>query len=180
MNSPSANLSVWVGKKMICIRIVGRANFTSSVDFKTLINSLRHRGYSHFVLDLSDCLLMDSTFLGVLAGIGLNFSNARNGRHEPFVELLNPKPKICELLDNLGITPYFKAIHSERPIRECFDPLKSGDTSRMELTRECLRAHQTLMDIQPENAPRFKDVTKFLAEDLERLEGNNGTASSKE
>jgi hypothetical protein len=58
--------------------------------------------------------------------------------------------------------------------------LKSGDTSRVELTRECLRAHQTLMDIQPENTPRFKDVTKFLAEDLKRLEGNNGTASSKE
>ena len=102
MNSPTANLSVWVGKKMVCVKIVGRANFTSSVAFKTLINSLRERGYSRFVLELSECALMDSTFLGVLAGIGLNFSGARNGRHEPFVELLNPRQKISELLENLG------------------------------------------------------------------------------
>jgi len=171
MNSPTANLSVWVGKKMVCVKIVGRANFTSSVAFKTLINGLRERGYSRFVLELSECALMDSTFLGVLAGIGLNFSGARNGRHEPFVELLNPRQKISELLDNLGITPYFKAIRSAKPIKEPFNDLKSGDTSRLELTRECLEAHRSLMTINPENVPRFKEVTKFLAEDLKKLEG---------
>src|SRR5262245_8112294 len=165
MNNPSANLSVCIGQKMICIRIIGRANFASSVSFKAVVYGLRERGYGRFVLDLSECALMDSTFLGVLAGIGLNFDRARNGRHEPFVELLNPTPKVSELLDNLGITPYFKAIHSTRPIRERFDPLKSSETTRLELTRECLQAHRTLMDLNPANVSRFKDVTQFLAED---------------
>ena len=174
MNSPSANLSVWVGRKMVCVKIAGRANFTSSVDFKTLIYRLRERGYARFVLDVSDCVLMDSTFLGVLAGIGLNFDHARNGMHEPFVELLNPTPKICDLLDNLGILPYFKTIHSTKPIKESFDPLKSSDTTRLALTRECLQAHQTLMDINPANVQRFKDVTRFLAEDLKKQEGQSG------
>ncbi len=39
--------------------------------------------------------------------------------------------------------------------------------------RACLEAHQTLMDINPENVTRFKDVTKFLAEDLEKLRGKS-------
>jgi len=71
MNSPSARMLVWVGEQFACIRIIGRANFTSSVDFRTLISELRQQGCSYFVLDLAECVLMDSTFLGVLAGFGL-------------------------------------------------------------------------------------------------------------
>ena len=65
---------VMVGEQFACIRIIGRANFTSSVDFKTLVNELRQKGCNCFVLDLSECVLMDSTFLGVLAGFGLKLS----------------------------------------------------------------------------------------------------------
>jgi hypothetical protein len=39
-----------------------------------------------------------------------------------------------------------------------------------QITRTCLEAHQTLMQVNPENATRFKDVTQFLAEDLKNLE----------
>ena len=70
MNAPSANLSVWVGDKVVFIKVVGRANFTSSVDFKALVKALSEKGHHRFVLDLSECQLMDSTFLGVLAGPG--------------------------------------------------------------------------------------------------------------
>jgi len=39
-----------------------------------------------------------------------------------------------------------------------------------QITRTSLEAHQTLMSITPENVARFKDVTQFLAEDLQNLE----------
>src|SRR5262245_14517751 len=103
MNSPSANLLVSVSDQLACIKIEGRANFTSSVDFKTFVSSLQEKGYSRFVVELSDCPLMDSTFLGVLAGIGLNLAKVQTSDHEPGVVLLNPKPRITELLENLGI-----------------------------------------------------------------------------
>ena len=43
------------------------------------------------------------------------------------------------------------------------------------MTRNCLEAHETLMEINPANVNKFKDVTRFLAEDLKRQEspGNN-------
>ena len=67
----SAKLSVLVGKNFTCVKIAGRANFMSSPDFKTLLTELNQKGYNRFIIDLSECVLMDSTFLGVLAGFGL-------------------------------------------------------------------------------------------------------------
>ena len=36
------------------------------------------------------------------------------------------------------------------------------------MTRTCIEAHQTLMDISPANVAKFKDVTQFLAEGLKK------------
>jgi hypothetical protein len=52
-----------------------------------------------------------------------------------------------------------------------FEPLaKAPDVTRADVTRNCLEAHKTLMEIKPENVNKFKDVAQFLAEDLKRLE----------
>src|ERR1700688_3150971 len=102
MTMSAAKLLVFVSGELACIKIVGRANFTSSIDFKTLINELMQKQFTCFVLDLSECLLMDSTFLGVLAGFGLKMKVHQNGDpSEQSIELLNPNPRISELLENL-------------------------------------------------------------------------------
>src|SRR5215468_8856848 len=103
MSTPTAKMSVLVGEKFSCIRIAGRANFNSSVDFKTLINELRNKGFRYFILDLSECMLMDSTFLGVLTGFGLKMSQPEpDARDGAGIELLNANARITELLENLG------------------------------------------------------------------------------
>src|SRR6266436_1715412 len=98
MSNPSAKMLVLVGEKFACIKISGRANFSSSVDFKTLVNELLQKGYTYFVLDLSECMLMDSTFLGVLAGFGLKMNAATPGNGCGAIELSNPNARISELL----------------------------------------------------------------------------------
>jgi len=171
MNTPCARLLVLVGEKFSCIKIIGRANFTSSIDFKTLLNALGEKGYHYFVLDLSECVLMDSTFLGVLAGFGLKMSKAQAEPCDSGIELLNPSPRITELLESLGVLHLFKL--AEGPL--C--PPEGTETtahapaspSKEEVTRACLEAHRTLMEINPDNVRRFKDVTRFLAEDLKKL-----------
>src|SRR6266850_3412951 len=102
MNTPSAKMLVLVGEKFCCVKIIGRANFNSSVDFRTLINELRQKGYSCFILELSECALMDSTFLGVLTGFGLKL-NPSAAPDKCGIELLNPNPRVTELLENLGV-----------------------------------------------------------------------------
>lgn len=171
MNTPSAKLLVLVGEKFSCIKIVGRANFNSSVDFKTLVSELRQKGYSYFVLDLSECLLMDSTFLGVLTGFGLKLGQGNKECCDSGIELLNANPRITDLLENLGVLHLFKLsngpleVSPEAEMR-AVDPL---NPSKEEVTRACLEAHRTLMDANPQNINRFKDVTQFLTEDLKNL-----------
>jgi anti-anti-sigma regulatory factor len=175
-----SNLSVWVNDKFACIRIVGRASFTSSVDFKTLVNSLWQQGRTRFVLDLTSCTLMDSTFLGILASLGLKFGQERNGDGSAIIQLLNPNQRICELLENLGVAQFFKVINGPAFSTDHLTPLDpaASHLDKKEVSRTCLEAHQFLMEINPANVPRFKDVARFLEEDLKRMETTAKPAST--
>src|SRR5208282_348689 len=163
-------LSVLVCKNFACVKIAGRANYVSSPDFKTLLNELTGKGYRRFVVDLSECVLMDSTFLGVLAGFGLKMQPVNSGQQG--IELHNPNVRVAELLENLGVARLFKIAAGALQLP---DDVKTGtpeptNPTHEEITRTCLEAHQTLMTMNPENAARFKDVAQFLAEDLKTLE----------
>jgi anti-anti-sigma factor len=169
MDHSSAKLMVAVFDRTVCVQVSGRADFTCTVDLKKLITELWERGYSHFILDLCGCRMMDSTFLGVLAGISLLLSNGA-GQAQP-LELLNASPRIAETLENLGVAHLFKIGGSAAPVSDKFEPLSQGaPASAVELARTCLKAHQTLIALNPANAQKFKDVAQFLAEDLQRLE----------
>ena len=162
---------VAVFDQTVCIKINGRADFTSSLDLKKLISELWQRGYNHFVFELCDCLTMDSTFLGVLSGIGLKFSDGKSVQVGAPLELLNPNPRIAETLENLGVVDLFAIKNCVEPLTDGFQPLvQAPDNTQVELTRTCLEAHKTLMSIKPENVQKFKDVAQFLADDLKRLE----------
>jgi anti-sigma B factor antagonist len=171
MSIPSARMLVSVGETFACVRIVGRANFTSSIDAKTLFDQLLQRGYGWFVLDLTDCVLMDSTFLGVLAGLGLKLNHPEAEKSQRILELFNPNARILELLENLGVLQLFKITEGEIRFPEMANPreLAPSQPTREEVKRTCLEAHKTLMEINPENVSRFKELAQFLAEDLKKL-----------
>jgi len=170
MSNGPGNLSVWVGDKLVCIKIAGRASFQGSVDFKRLINTLWQQGHTRFVLDLGECQIMDSTFLGVLAGLRLKFSQERNGNRPATLELLNPSNRVFDLIDNLGIAHLFQVHQGQAPSTDDLSPVAkpSCKPDRTETTRTCLEAHKLLMELNPANVPKFKDVTRFLEEDLKK------------
>jgi anti-sigma B factor antagonist len=170
MSTPAARMSVLVGEQFACVKIDGRANFASSIDFRTVLNELRQKGYNYFVLDLSGCALMDSTFLGVMAGFGLKMSAAQPDRSDSAIDLLNANPRIVELLESLGVLHLFKLTNGPLPMPQNAQPHAHtpGNPTKGEVTRACLEAHQTLMEITPENASKFKEVAAFLAENLRK------------
>jgi anti-anti-sigma regulatory factor len=162
---------VAVFDRTVCVKVNGRADFTSSLDLKKLVWELWERGFKHFVFELCDCLSMDSTFLGLLSGIGLRISGGRSEQLGAPLELLNPNPRIAETLENLGVAGLFAIRTSAEPMSNQFEPLAKGaNHTPVELARTCLEAHETLISIKPENARIFKDVAQFLADDLKRLE----------
>ena len=171
MNPPVASISVFAGEDNACIRIAGRASFALGVELKTLLQELQAHDCAYFVLDLSECVLMDSTILGILTGFGLK-QQQRQGEGKPsVVELRNANERVAELIENLGVMSLFKFTDGPLCSPENMKALahESTQPSREETTRTCLEAHETLVAANPENAAKFKDVTRFLAEDLKRM-----------
>ena len=167
-------MSVAVVEQVAFVKLPGRANFGTSVDFKTLINELRGTGVNHFVLDLGECVTMDSTFLGVLAGLALRNSDGKEitaDGQKLKLDLLNPNARIADLLDNLGVVHLFNVLNQpDNPCTAIFEPVTNERPAptKEEISRNCLEAHELLMRINPDNIPKFKEVTQFLAEDLRK------------
>jgi anti-sigma B factor antagonist len=174
MTKTASTLCVAVVEQTAFIKVPGRANYASSIDLKNLVAELRLRGFTEFVLDLRECLTMDSTFLGVLAGLVL-----RNNHPEPTaptIELLNPNNRVLDLIENLGVLSMFKVSNEEAPCTLMFEPASElAEPTKEEITRNCLEAHRTLMNINPANVPKFKEVAQFMAEDLKKLSGGSST-----
>ena len=170
MNPPLTTLKIALLGRCVCVKISGRANFVSSVDLKRVANELWERGYHRFVFDVTECQTMDSTFLGVLSGIGLRVREEPAADAAPLPELLNPIPRLLDLVENLGVAELFKVVQAEAPVDGNFEALEHKDASHGETTRVCLDAHRLLMSLKPENEKKFKDVAQFLAEDLKRFE----------
>jgi anti-sigma B factor antagonist len=168
-------VSVAVVDHTAFIRVPGRANFTTSVEFKIAVQELRQRGLDHFVVDLTECITMDSTFLGVLAGMAIRLIEQKGLEPEIDLELLNPNHRVADLLENLGVVHLFKIVQDATRCPECFAPANNGSEapSKLEISKTCLEAHETLMEVNPDNVPKFKDVAQFLAEDVRRISSAN-------
>ncbi len=192
MTNTMPSLLVAVSDHSAVVKVVGRANFTTSVSFKRLVGELRHRGFHNFLLDLSECVTMDSTFLGVLAGTAIRLSDpvtsesaispATAAPVASRLKLLNPNQRVSDLLDNLGISDLFETLQCDGPAPATMVTAPTASPSRQELSQTCLDAHRLLMDLNPENVTKFRDVTQFLAEDLRKMTGetpdSNGNGSS--
>ena len=157
----------------VCVKLAGRANFATSVDFKRLVTEARARGAQRFVVDLAACPLMDSTFLGVLAGLGTALSSDELPPEQRPIELLNPTAKVTDLIDNLGVLHLFRVVHGASPEQLAYTAVESAGATKLDLSRNCLEAHQVLMDLNPANVAKFKDVAKFFAEDIANQEAKS-------
>lgn len=169
-NPPPAHLSVCVTDTTAIVKIAGRASFAVSVDFKKLIHHLLERRATRIILDLTDCQLMDSTFLGILASVGFQ-SAAAHPNTPPTIELFHANQRVTDLIDNLGVSHLFETVHLPAP-ETTFEPVTpDAGTTRFETTLTCLEAHQRLMQANPANIAKFKDVTQFFADDLKKQAG---------
>src|SRR5271168_2119908 len=81
------------------VKVVGRGSFQNSGCLKAFYLQLLHDGVTRFVVDLDACTYLDSTFLGILLGLGLKLKDKGTG----LLHILNASPRNLELLKNLGL-----------------------------------------------------------------------------
>jgi anti-sigma B factor antagonist len=173
MNESATRMSVCAKDQCAWVKIEGRADFHFSETLKKLVQNLTGQGCSRILLDFTHCTLMDSTFAGAMSRLGRDAERSCAEGASSILWVLNANERVTATLENLRIAHLFQL--AQRPTPEAaefkpVDPLPQ-QPSRIELTRTMLDAHRALVEIQPANFEKFKDVLKFLEEDLKKMEG---------
>ena len=115
------------------------------------------RGHREFVVDLKDCELMDSTFMGTLAGIAMRLGP------EGKLHVIRPNARCRQVLKNLGLDRIV-SVEDEPAAAAPGEPLRDaeGNPPREAKRETIIEAHENLIAADPANAVRFKDVIDFL------------------
>lgn len=133
---------------------------------KEFAKEMIDRGRREFVIDLKNCPVMDSTFMGTMAGIALRMRELGEGH----LHVVNLNERNRDLLSNLGLDQLFamdlcpvaaSAIPAQEPLA---NPSPASDPT--EQAKTILAAHEALVEAAPENLSKFKDVLEFLKQDL--------------
>jgi anti-anti-sigma regulatory factor len=166
MPLPGCKLTYLVEPPTAFIRIAGRAAVEGAREFKGLIERLHGEGIPQFCLDLSECLLMDSTFSGVLAGLATRLGDKTPDGSSRFV-LVKPNERIRDLLDSLGVLALVTVIESQGGSRHGETEVAMGGSSKQLVAECCLEAHRLLMALNTANVSKFRELTKALENQLQ-------------
>src|SRR5215475_4853221 len=162
-----SSIQVGVSRSTVWVKVEGKGSFLNSSNLKEFTHEMLDRGYREFVVDLADCPMMDSTFMGTMATVALRLKELGQGH----LHVVHCGSRCQELLSGLRLDQLFDVRANgasppecgalERPPRS-----QSPEDQKRERIETMLEAHQALGEAAPENILRFKDVLEFLRQDL--------------
>lgn len=172
--SKSDNLTAAYIDHTAVIRVEGRGSFKISPPMKQFIHQIiSNHSADNILIEMSNCSGMDSTFMGVVAGIACYV------KKQPSVsfELINLSEKNQKLLITLGVdrvVDYSMAATEGQQqllnqLEENSQTLEADISDKLEAAKTTLEAHETLVDINPENLSKFKSVLEYLQDDVRNL-----------
>src|SRR5258708_33148873 len=77
---PGSEILVSCADRIVWVRLEGNGSSTNSTALRDFAKEMIHRGAREFIVDLCNCPVMDSTFMGTLAGISLWLRELGEGR----------------------------------------------------------------------------------------------------
>ena len=179
MTDPPKGICVGTANNEVHVRVVGRGTFQNGQPLRRYALEKMERGATLFFIDLGGCDGMDSTFLGVLAGIGLRLTqNGRAGQ----IRVANVGQRNLELLQTLGLDRLFgmdqpagRNLRYDPPAGMTFQRLPDSDVTllnkplnKSDTADLMLEAHDNLIRADQRNLAKFKDLTSFLREKVDK------------
>jgi anti-anti-sigma regulatory factor len=165
------------------IRVRGRGCFKNSPAVKLFCHEAQGRGCERFVFEMADCLGMDSTFMGMLAGLAVSL---RSGAGNPII-MINLSDHNADLLKTLGLDLLLDSLGEEGTLAGLQDRMSDvidfslidcPDPQSRITIETMLAAHQQLVDVDQDNFPKFKDVIKYLEKSVSDLAEGDQEARS--
>jgi anti-anti-sigma factor len=161
----TSNANLWVGRKQhtVIFKISGQGIFQNSVPLKKLaLTALEEGNAKEIIIDLADCLYMDSTFMGTL--VGINTALLKKSGQKLIVANANDRSR--HLLDNLGVSHIIEIRNNLEKLEIKWELIIEDPIQNRNLTKHILTAHNNLGDIDSRNNTRFELVKKLLLESL--------------
>jgi len=166
-----SSIQVGVNGPSVWVRVAGRGSFLNSGSLKEFAREMVNRGFRDFVFDLQDCVMMDSTFMGTMAGMALRLKELGQGH----VRVIHCGERSQELLSGLGLDQIFDIQSNGATAPRCEalsqtvgSPPETSPETKREQAGTMLEAHEALCQAAPENLTRFKDVLEYLKHDLQQ------------
>jgi anti-anti-sigma regulatory factor len=151
------------------INVEGRATFEVSNPLRNLAFKIANTQISEISVNLALCSGMDSTFIGVIAMLGLH---AKKCGAKALI--LNAGDSLKKLLDGLGLNKLFTYSEDQyagiKNWEESITAPSGTMPNAVETAKTILDSHETLMNLDASNIPRFKSVVEFVKKDLEDAE----------
>ena len=161
-----SSIQVGVNGPTVWVRVEGKGSFLNSGNLKEFAREMLDRGYREFVMDLADCAMMDSTFMGTMASVALRLKELGRGH----LHVIHCGNRSRELLSGLGLDQIFDIHGDGSGAPQCKTLERASDGSREDRKQQqaqtMLEAHEALCQAAPENFFRFKDVLDYLKQDL--------------
>jgi anti-sigma B factor antagonist len=157
------------------IRVEGRGSFKISPPLKQFIHQvINQQSAQRIFVDMSDCIGMDSTFMGVLAGISCYIKR----KPDVVFKLINLSEKNEKLLTTLGVdrvVDYSRSSSTDEQqilteLEQEAHALEADFTDQLNAAKVTLEAHETLVNINPDNYSKFKSVLELLQNDVDTLD----------
>lgn len=127
-------------------------------------------GEGTIVVDLEACSGMDSTFMGMLAGLAIKLAKQPEGG---LLQIAGASEKNVQSLEDLGLDALMEINPAEAEwcgqrdvIRAKLQPWHSHEIAGKERSLMVLEAHQILSSTNEDNARRFEAVVQLLEKDL--------------
>jgi anti-sigma B factor antagonist len=148
----------------VLVRIDGRASFQNSAALKDFFAALIEQGKTRFAVDFKQCASMDSTFLGVLAGVAIKL---RRLTPAGSLALVRVGERNLELIRNLGLHRLAAVDQGGMAPSGNASALDDKALDEIASAKLVLEAHESLVATDPDNATKFQDVLAFLRSRLE-------------
>ncbi len=151
-------------QKSVIFKVSGRGTLRNSPPLEKLALAALNEGKAEeIIVDLKDCLYMDSTFMGVLVGINAALLK-RNGRRKLIIANANDRNK--HLLDNLGLSRIMEMRNNAEKLETEWELIVNEPMEPRVMAKHILTAHDYLEKTDDQNQARFGEVKRLLLESL--------------
>ncbi len=153
---------VAVGARAVYVRVHGLASMNNCLCIRDFLHDMVDSGRRFLVLDMIECTGMDSTFMGVIAGVVAR----EDDHHQVGLAVINAGKALVRLLESVGLAELIFVDPKACPPPDAEFYLLEEQACEEDRLQLIHTAHHHLIDICAANEKIFGDLLDTIEEEM--------------